>query len=131
MSGGSSDPGFETKINISDFSPDEVTVHADDRYVTITGEHEERMGESGYVGRHFIRRFMLPEDVSTEHLSTQLSDDGILTIQAPSKTAVAGKSSPEAVQGSSEPSSPTREVDQEQVDQKVPIKRTTYETQKS
>ncbi|GBM52776.1 Protein lethal(2)essential for life [Araneus ventricosus] len=108
MSGGSSDPGFETKINISDFSPDEVTVHADDRFITIVGEHEERKEDSGYVGRHFIRRFMLPEDVSTEHLTTSLSEDGILTIKAPYKSAVAGKSSPESIQGSGNASSPTR-----------------------
>ncbi|CAL1274848.1 unnamed protein product, partial [Larinioides sclopetarius] len=93
-------------------------------YITITGEHEERIADSGYVGRHFIRRFMLPDDVSAEHLTTTLSEDGILTVKAPYKWAVAGQSSPESIQGSDNASSPTRPEEQEPVDQKVPMRMT-------
>ncbi|GFW12051.1 protein lethal(2)essential for life [Trichonephila clavipes] len=100
MSDQSSESGFETKLNISDFSPEEVTVHADDRYVTITAEHEERKGDSGYVARHFIRRFLLPENVAAENLNTHLSSDGILTVQAPLKNSVMHKNSPQALRDS-------------------------------
>ncbi|GFT80913.1 protein lethal(2)essential for life [Nephila pilipes] len=116
MSDQHSEPGFETKLNISDFSPEEVTVHADDRYVTITAEHEERRGDSGYVARHFIRRFLLPDNVASENLSTHLSSDGILTVQAPLRDSVKHRDAPEALRGSTkEPTeSHTTPEDQEQ-----------------
>ncbi|GIX83019.1 hypothetical protein CEXT_333411 [Caerostris extrusa] len=52
-------------------------------YITITGEHEEQMDDTGYIARHFIRRFMIPENISGSHVTTHLSKDGILTVKAP------------------------------------------------
>ncbi|GIY06490.1 protein lethal(2)essential for life [Caerostris darwini] len=74
-------------------------------YITITGEHEEQMDDTGYIARHFIRRFMLPENISGSQVTTQLSNDGILTVKAPSKKAVTSESQPEAIQGSNGPAS--------------------------
>jgi crystallin alpha B len=69
-------------------------------YLLVTGKHEEKPDEHGFVSRHFTRRYALPKDVDIKELQCNLSDKGpsarvhfartasfagILTLQAPRK----------------------------------------------
>lgn len=51
----------------------------------ITASHEEKMDQHGFVSRSFSRRYILPKDVDPERFTSNLSPDGILTIEAPKK----------------------------------------------
>lgn len=84
--------GFEAILDVSGFSPDEITVQTDERFLLISGQHEEWLPDQGYVMRHFIRRYLLPDNVETSGLSSQLHPDGKLLVRAPAK-----ESSPPAV----------------------------------
>ncbi len=56
-------------------------VKTDENYVTVTGKHEERMDDHGFIRRQFTRRFMLPKDTNPANLTSNLTSQGILTIQ--------------------------------------------------
>ena len=49
------------------------------------GKHEERQDEHGYISRHFVRKYKIPEDVDVQKLKSKLSSDGVLSIVAPKK----------------------------------------------
>lgn len=51
----------------------------------VEGKHEERMDEHGFVSRSFKRRYILPKDVDMAALKSNLSRDGVLSIEAPKK----------------------------------------------
>ncbi len=74
----------------------------DSAFLLITGKHEEKADEHGFVSRQFTRRYALPKDVDIKELQCNLSNQGlsarvffvpptpiplagILTLQAPRK----------------------------------------------
>lgn len=54
-------------------------------HVFIAGKHEEKADEHGMVSRHFVRKYMIPEQCDPEKVTSTLSSDGVLTITAPRK----------------------------------------------
>ncbi|EAT34412.1 AAEL013345-PA [Aedes aegypti] len=80
---------FQVNVNVEDFKPDEISVKATDKFVTVEGKHEEKDDKNGYVLRHFVRRYQLPEGHDNEKIASTLSSDGVLTISAP-KLALPG-----------------------------------------
>ena len=76
---------FTVKMNVSNFAPEEINVKAVDDYLVVNGKHEERKDNHGYVKREFTRRYFIPQDCQADKLSSSLSPNGILTIQAPKK----------------------------------------------
>ena len=56
--------------------------------VVVEGKHEERADDHGYISRHFVRRYVLPEHYNMEQLNSSLSSDGVLTITAPKKVTI-------------------------------------------
>lgn len=74
---------FQVNLDVQQFSPEEITVKATDKSITVEGKHEEKQDEHGYVTRHFVRRYMLPAGHDHEKIASSLSSDGILTISAP------------------------------------------------
>ncbi|CAJ0604086.1 unnamed protein product [Cylicocyclus nassatus] len=50
--------------------------------IVVEGKHPEIADEFGTIERHFIRKFNLPRGVEPEGVSSNLTNDGILTIQA-------------------------------------------------
>ena len=53
------------------FSSLQVKVHDEsgkDAYLAISGKHEERNDEHGFVSRQFSRRFLIPKDVDAKAL---------------------------------------------------------------
>ncbi|XP_050302871.1 alpha-crystallin A chain-like isoform X1 [Anthonomus grandis grandis] len=77
---------FQANIDVQQFKPEELTVKLnDDNTVTVEGKHEEQQDEHGYISRHFVRRYVLPEDCDIKGLQSKLSSDGVLSITAPKK----------------------------------------------
>lgn len=76
--------GFQFKIDVQQFKPEEINIKLDDNVVTVEGKHEERSDAHGTIERHFVRKFALPKGhVKLEELKSSMSSDGVLTITAP------------------------------------------------
>ncbi|KRZ13097.1 Heat shock protein beta-1, partial [Trichinella zimbabwensis] len=69
--------------------PEELTVKTTDNRLVITGRHEEKQDEHGFVKREFSRSYYLPQGVKPEQFVSNLSPDGKLIITAP-KQAIEG-----------------------------------------
>lgn len=80
---------FQVKLDVQHFAPHEVNVKVVDDHVVITGEHQERQDDHGYISRSFIRKYQLPEDVKDEDVSCSMSSDGVLVVSAKRHTASA------------------------------------------
>lgn len=78
------------KLDVHQFAPEEVTVKTRENNLIIEAKHEEREDAQGFISRHFTRRYQLPDDVKVDQLVCNLSSDGILTIDAPRKSAQPG-----------------------------------------
>ncbi|KAH1011315.1 hypothetical protein HUJ04_000716 [Dendroctonus ponderosae] len=77
---------FQAKIDVQQFKPEEISVKLNnDNTITVEGKHEEKQDEHGFVSRHFVRRYKLPEDCDFKKLKSALSSDGVLSISAPKK----------------------------------------------
>jgi len=76
---------FEVILDVQQFAPNEITVKVSDKYVIVEGKHEEKQDEHGFVARQFSRRYLLPNDVNPDAVSSSLSSDGLLTVNAPMK----------------------------------------------
>lgn len=74
---------YQVIIDVQQFAPEEIVVKTDDKYITIEGKHEEKKDEHGYISRHFVRRYALPQGYDIGHVRPSLSSDGVLTITAP------------------------------------------------
>lgn len=74
---------FEMKLDVQQFSPNELDVKLVDNFLIVEGKHEEKQDEHGFVSRHFMRKYLLPSDVKPETLTCDLSSDGVLQISAP------------------------------------------------
>ncbi|XP_066261595.1 heat shock protein 27-like [Euwallacea similis] len=80
---------FQAKIDVQQFKPEELTVKLnDDNTVTVEGKHEEKQDEHGFISRHFVRKYVLPDDVDAKKLQSALSSDGVLSLAAPKKPEV-------------------------------------------
>lgn len=61
------------------------------REVVIAGHVERQEGNTRSVKR-FCKRFILPEDILEESVTSVMSSDGVLTVVAPRKVKVFAKS---------------------------------------
>ncbi|XP_040007329.1 heat shock protein beta-1 [Xiphias gladius] len=74
---------WKVSLDVNHFSPEELVVKTKDGVVEITGKHEERKDEHGFVSRSFTRKYTLPSTANVEKVTSSLSPDGVLTIEAP------------------------------------------------
>ncbi|XP_053308230.1 heat shock protein 30C-like [Spea bombifrons] len=78
---------FELSLDVSRFSPEELTVKTEGRRLIVMGKHEEKRdaedGSRFHEYREWRREAELPEDVNPEEVMSSLSQDGKLLIQAP------------------------------------------------
>ena len=72
-------------MDVQHFKPEELAVKVTDNIVTIEGKHEEKEDDHGFITRHFVRKYTIPANVDAEKLASNLSSDGVLTIEAPKK----------------------------------------------
>lgn len=73
---------FQIILDVQQFTPDEITVKTNDKFIIVEGKHEEKQDEHGFVSRHFVRKYMIPPTYKQENVNSTLSSDGILTISA-------------------------------------------------
>lgn len=76
---------FQVTLDVSQFSPDEVTVKVVDKNVVVEAKHEEKEDEHGWVSRQFKRKYIVPSQCDIEQVESHMSSDGILSITAPRK----------------------------------------------
>ena len=76
---------FEIKLNVAHFQPQEITVKTVGKDLIVEGKHDERPDENGYISRHFTRRYEMPENIDLERMTSSLSADGKLSVEAPIK----------------------------------------------
>lgn len=82
---------FQVKIDVRQYEPEELNVKLTDDRLVITGKHEQKADEHGYVSREFSREFVLPQNIDMDTFSSTLSEDGTMIIQARAKGAEIGK----------------------------------------
>lgn len=73
--------GFQVRVNVKDFVPNEISVKTVDNVIVIEAKHEERKDGHGYISRQFRRRYVIPREFKMENVITELSSDGILNIK--------------------------------------------------
>ncbi|KAI4498768.1 hypothetical protein M0802_006235 [Mischocyttarus mexicanus] len=76
---------FNVSLDVQHFKPDEVNVKIVDNYIIVEGKHEEQKDEHGVISRHFIRKYLIPDQCDPDKATSSLSSDGVLTITAPRK----------------------------------------------
>ncbi|MBN3313054.1 HSPB1 protein, partial [Atractosteus spatula] len=74
---------WKVSLDVNHFSPEELVVKTKDGVVEITGKHEERQDEHGYISRCFTRKYTLPPGVDVNKVVSSLSPEGVLTVEAP------------------------------------------------
>nr|AAR91597.1 intracellular estradiol-binding protein [Saguinus oedipus] len=74
---------WRVSLDVNHFAPEELTVKTKDGVVEITGKHEERQDEHGFISRCFTRKYSLPPGVDPTQVSPSLSPEGTLTVDAP------------------------------------------------
>lgn len=89
---------FTVKLDIRHFNPEEISVKTVDNSIVIHGKHEEKADEHGFIQREFTRRYVLPDDVDPEAVTSSLSAKGVLSIEAPRKGARSERVVPVAVE---------------------------------
>ncbi|XP_020833443.1 heat shock protein beta-6 [Phascolarctos cinereus] len=77
---------FSVLLDVKHFSPEEINVKVVGEHVEVHARHEERPDEHGFISREFHRRYRLPEGVDPAAVTSALSPEGILSIQAPATT---------------------------------------------
>ncbi|KAK4884279.1 hypothetical protein RN001_000550 [Aquatica leii] len=78
---------FQIILDVQQFSPNEIVVKTNNDSIIVEGKHEEKQDEHGFISRHFVRRYLIPQDHDIEGVISSLSSDGVLTISAPKKGA--------------------------------------------
>lgn len=79
---------FEVTLDVQQFTPSEITVKVTNETNTIVveGKHEEKQDEHGYISRHFVRRYVIPQGHDLNGVVSSLSSDGVLTVTVPKKS---------------------------------------------
>ncbi|XP_041667413.1 heat shock protein beta-1-like [Cheilinus undulatus] len=88
---------WRISLDVNHFSPEEITITTKEGYLQISGNHEERQDEHGSVSRCFTRKYKLPQGVDLQHISSSLSSDGVLSIEAPTPGTSLGVTANEIV----------------------------------
>jgi len=75
---------FAVEMDVAQYRPDEIDVKVENDQVIVSAKHEEVYdNEHGFVKRSFTRRYSLPTDVDDKQLACNLSERGVLTLEAP------------------------------------------------
>ncbi|XP_067340601.1 heat shock protein beta-1-like [Channa argus] len=74
---------WKINLDVNHFLPEEITITTREGYLQISGNHEERQDEHETISRCFTRKYKLPQGVDLRHISSSLSDDGVLSVEAP------------------------------------------------
>lgn len=75
------DGNFAVKLDLSGFKPEEIKVQRRGQELTITGKHRSEDSVSHW-SRDYCRRVVLPDDVDLSSVTSRLSKEGQLVIEA-------------------------------------------------
>lgn len=70
------------RFDVAQYKPEEVTVKTVDNRLLVHAKHEEKTPQRT-VFREYNQEFMLPRGTNPELISSTLSTDGVLTVEAP------------------------------------------------
>uniref|UniRef100_A0A915PFS8 SHSP domain-containing protein n=1 Tax=Setaria digitata TaxID=48799 RepID=A0A915PFS8_9BILA len=70
------------RFDVAQYKPEEVTVKTVDNRLLVHAKHEEKTPQRA-VFREYNQEFMLPHGTNPELISSTLSTDGVLTVEAP------------------------------------------------
>ncbi|XP_059079990.1 heat shock protein 26-like isoform X1 [Tigriopus californicus] len=73
---------LKLRFDVSQYSPEEIMVKTVDNKLLVHAKHEEKGGGRN-VFREYNREFLLPDGTDPETIRSSLSQDGILTVEAP------------------------------------------------
>ncbi|XP_067911684.1 heat shock protein beta-1 [Heterodontus francisci] len=74
---------WKISLDVKHFTPEELQVKIQDGYLEISGSHKERQDQHGFISRNFTRKYKFPSDVDTLSVTSSLTSDGILIVEAP------------------------------------------------
>lgn len=75
--------GFEATVDVHLFKSYEINVKTVGDTVVLEAKHDKRPLGNNYVGRHIVKRFVLPKGYDSRDVTATLSSDGIITIKCP------------------------------------------------
>uniref|UniRef100_A0AC34GQ81 SHSP domain-containing protein n=1 Tax=Panagrolaimus sp. ES5 TaxID=591445 RepID=A0AC34GQ81_9BILA len=76
-----SDDSFSATLDVGAYAPEDLKVSVVGRHIVIEAKHPEKADELGLIERSFTRKFVLPKNADPESVSSNLSSDGLLTVQ--------------------------------------------------
>uniref|UniRef100_A0A1I7X017 SHSP domain-containing protein n=1 Tax=Heterorhabditis bacteriophora TaxID=37862 RepID=A0A1I7X017_HETBA len=79
------------RFDVAQYKPEEVTVKTIDNRLLVHAKHEEKTPQRTVFREYnqtlihidVIQEFLLPRGTNPEHISSTLSTDGVLTVEAP------------------------------------------------
>jgi len=78
---------FQIRLDVSKFKPEEIEVKAKDNHLLVHAKHcDESAGSKSFS--EYKQQYLLPPSVDPVALASNLSDDGVLTIEAPVNMAL-------------------------------------------
>lgn len=72
---------FKVHLDVKHYKPDEISTKVEGRTLTVQGQHTHE-SEHGFEKSEFQRQYTLPEDVDTQTVTTKITQDGVLCIEA-------------------------------------------------
>ncbi|XP_064605303.1 uncharacterized protein LOC135470353 isoform X2 [Liolophura sinensis] len=80
---------FEIHVDMKNFNPDSIEVKLNGNTLTISGKQEDKDEATGKVvsSRAVYRRFVIPDYVNCDLLTSSLDSQGLMIISAPYKSA--------------------------------------------
>lgn len=72
--------GFEVKLNVEKFQPEEISVKTVDDQIIIEAK-SERKSDNEYLSSEYRRRYELPSGFRAEDVISTISTDGVLTVK--------------------------------------------------
>ena len=81
------DGKFSVKLDLSGFKPEEIKVQRRGQELTVTGKHRSEDSASHW-SRDYCRRIVLSDDVDLRSVTSRLSKEGQLVIEAPRDPAL-------------------------------------------
>uniref|UniRef100_H2Y8F5 SHSP domain-containing protein n=1 Tax=Ciona savignyi TaxID=51511 RepID=H2Y8F5_CIOSA len=80
------DTTFKVTLDVKHFTAEEITVKTVNGAIEVHGKHHEKEDDHGVISRDFTRRYTIPPNVDPLTVTSSLSPDGVLTIEAPIMT---------------------------------------------
>ncbi|XP_002166332.1 alpha-crystallin A chain [Hydra vulgaris] len=83
--------GFVVNLDVKHYKPEEVALKVEGQVLEVSGKHRNE-NENGFESSEFHRKYTIPDDVDVAALTSNISQDGILHIEAPKKLPVTSES---------------------------------------